>query len=441
MVQIDPNQLNSNFNSNVSIPVIPELPSSKILFSRTKTEKEFFNLHPWPKGREFTFADRVYALITDDICDEKAPPMGRTIYNILRDVSILYAKKQKMSPQELGECLSALDEKIEEIRRVAPMNVAHLIPKCLYLCEILDSKGATLHPEVRTFLKNRLEEESPFSFNMMKEWDPSKEFVAETPPISTLSKVMGAGLVLLGCSIYGFSQESVKSVIISSLLKEAFVPSWAMLGVAQNAELFRMLSAQQADPARIGGTFTDALLKLASPQSAADTVISSLFDSGYVVEKAALGMSKTGEETSLVMSAEPLKAEPATSKLEAFDLAPVQALMEKEADTAISEAPVKPQPSTALPKLPTRIKEQPVCNKETEIELFTANDDRSYVSDNAHSHNFDFFFDKRMRAMRRESSQMLKEWDQRIDSMKRQSSEKLKGLNLSSVLGSNSSKA
>src|SRR5579872_1983854 len=99
MAQINQLDSNSIFKSN---PSSPDEPSPRYLLSKTKTEKELFNLHPWPKDREFTHVDRAYAQLTDDIWDENSSLMGKAGFDVLRDVAILSAQKEKMSSHQLG---------------------------------------------------------------------------------------------------------------------------------------------------------------------------------------------------------------------------------------------------------------------------------------------------------------------------------------------------
>jgi len=187
--------------------------NERFLFSKTKTEKEFFKLNPWPKEKiaEFTLVDRFYALLTDEILKENTPQMQRTAYSILKDVALIYTKGEKLPAADLETIFEALDEKLEEIRTAAPGNVAPLLEKCLDLLAVLDSKGvASLNPQMRTFLLNRFNpsELTAKGFMRSDELAPlsKKEEKSWFPHFSTICKV--AIVALVGLGIYSLWAQS-----------------------------------------------------------------------------------------------------------------------------------------------------------------------------------------------------------------------------------------
>lgn len=280
MAQINKLDSNSIFKS---IPGQIDEPAPRYLFSKTKTEREFFNLHPWPKGREFTHVDRVYAQLTDEIWDENSSPLGNNVYAVLRDVAILHSQREKMPSQKLGQNLEELDDKIEEIRKIAPKNVYPLMSKCLYLLDILDSKGIeTLNPQIKKYLENRMTGE-PSAFKMAEETDisKSKQPNLETGSLSTLSKAMMAGFVLLGCALYGLSKKAPANAMVEMFLNESAVPSWALIQVLRDANLFRALNFHHVDFAkkRCSDLPEESLLTLASQKNGNDLLLDSLFQS------------------------------------------------------------------------------------------------------------------------------------------------------------------
>ncbi len=261
-----------------------EEPSPAYYFSKTKTEREFFNLNPCPQNREFTPADRVYAQITDEIWTENAPKMERIVYSVFRDVSMIYGKKEKMSVQEMGQSLEALEEKIEEIRDIAPMNVAAVITKSLDLLDILDSKGVqSLNPDIRNFLENRFEKFSVF-FKPTRDLDlPTRKEAPEDAQISTIAKVVLASLVLLGCALYGVA--TAKPITGSAAALDVFkneptVPQRTMLEVVQDMDLLKDLKRQNVDLSKRSSDHADAtLLYLASQLNGTDSAVDYLYDS------------------------------------------------------------------------------------------------------------------------------------------------------------------